>query len=46
MPAESGMAIIVVMHLDPSRESHIGEIFRSSTALDVVQVSEPHRLKP
>ena len=46
MRAESGMAIIVVMHLDPNRESHIGEIFRNSTALAVVEVSEPHPLRP
>src|SRR5713226_1389231 len=46
MPPESGMAIVIIMHLAPSRESHIAEIFRVSTAMDVVEVWAPQLLKP
>ncbi len=46
MPPQSGMAIVVVMHLDPDRESHIAKIFKTSTAMEVVQVSVPKRLEP
>ena len=45
LPSGSGIAIVIVMHLDPNRRSHIGEIFKTSTALDIVEVSEPQRLE-
>jgi len=34
------------MHLDPGRESHIAELFRAATEIDVVQVSEAQVLVP
>ncbi len=46
MPPDSGMAIVIIMHLAPSRESHIAEIFRASTTMEVVQVSAPRLLMP
>ncbi len=46
MPPQSGIAVVVIMHLDPSRESHIVEIFKTATDLDVVQVSAPTRVQP
>jgi two-component system, chemotaxis family, CheB/CheR fusion protein len=45
MPPDSGVAIVVVMHLDPSHESHIAEIFRAATEMTVKQVSAPERLE-
>jgi two-component system, chemotaxis family, CheB/CheR fusion protein len=46
MPAESGMAFVIVMHLDPASESHMAEIFQRSTSMPVVQVRESQRLAP
>jgi two-component system, chemotaxis family, CheB/CheR fusion protein len=37
MPPDSGVAIVAIMHLAPDRESHIAEIFRTSTAMTVLQ---------
>ena len=46
MPADTGMAIVIIMHLDPNRESRIAEIFRGSTSMEVTAVSSPQRLEP
>lgn len=45
MPADTGMAIIIVMHLDPTYESRIAEIFSRSTRLPVVQVQESQAIQ-
>ena len=45
MPAESGMAFVIVMHLDPSRESHIAEIFRTTTAMEVTQIVDKQTIE-
>jgi two-component system CheB/CheR fusion protein len=45
MPADSGMAIVIIMHLDPTRESRIAEIFRSNTEMTVVQALSPQLLE-
>lgn len=37
LPADSGAAFIVILHLDPTRSSHIAEILRSATQLPVVE---------
>jgi two-component system CheB/CheR fusion protein len=39
VPAESGMAYVVIMHLDPERKSRIAEILQDRTTLPVTQVS-------
>lgn len=46
VPPDSGMAFVVVLHLDPSRESHLPEILRAHTSLEVVQVNDPVRIEP
>ena len=46
VPAGNGMAFVLVMHLDPSHESHIAEILKTVTAMPVAQVSGQQRLKP
>ena len=46
VPASNGMAFVLVMHLDPSHESHIAEILRTITAMPVAQVSGQQRLEP
>lgn len=46
MPADSGMALIIVMHLDPSHESHIAELLNSVTAMQVVQAADEQAIEP
>lgn len=40
IPADSGMAWVVIMHLDPERESRIAEILQDRTSLPVRQVTD------
>lgn len=46
MPSDSGMAFVFVMHLDPTNESHMAEIFQRSTKMPVIQMVESQRLAP
>ena len=39
LPADPGMAFVVVLHLSPTHQSHASEIFQRSTSLKVTQVS-------
>jgi two-component system CheB/CheR fusion protein len=39
VPADSGMAYVVIMHLDPERESRIAEILQDRTPVPVTQVT-------
>lgn len=45
-PGDSGIAWIVVLHLDPTRASHIAEILQQHSRLQVAQASGSERLKP
>ncbi len=40
MPADCGMAFVLVQHLDPTHTSHTAELLRSHTQLSVVEVSD------
>lgn len=39
VPADSGLAFVVIMHLDPARESRMGELLQDRAAIPVTQVS-------
>ena len=41
VPADSGMAYVVIMHLDPERESRIAAILQDRAAIPVTQVTGP-----
>ncbi len=41
IPADSGMAFVVIMHLDPARESRIAELLQDRADIPVEQVSGP-----
>ncbi|HET7460405.1 MAG TPA: chemotaxis protein CheB [Longimicrobium sp.] len=41
VPPGSGMAWVVIMHLDPDRESRIAELLQDRTSLPVTQVTLP-----
>lgn len=40
LPNNTGMTFILVMHLDPSKESHLADILGRATQMPVVQISE------
>jgi chemotaxis methyl-accepting protein methylase/signal transduction histidine kinase/PAS domain-containing protein len=46
MPAESGMAFVVIMHLSPQHESHAAAILQTTTRMTVSQVTEVVRVEP
>ena len=46
MPADSGMAFVVIMHLAPNHESSLAHILQSRTAMPVVQVVERVEVAP
>ena len=39
LPADTGMAFVVITHLHPEHESHLAEILQTSTRMAVMQVS-------
>jgi two-component system, chemotaxis family, CheB/CheR fusion protein len=45
VPAESGMAFVVILHLDPARESRMTELLQARSAIPVTQVSERTRVE-
>lgn len=46
MPADSGWAFVVVLHLDPKRESEMARILSGRTSMPVVQVQDGMALAP
>ncbi|UDL89339.1 hypothetical protein LGH82_30465 [Mesorhizobium sp. PAMC28654] len=46
MPADSGCAFVVVLHLDPKRESEMANVLGARTAMSVVQVIDGMRIAP
>jgi two-component system CheB/CheR fusion protein len=46
IPADSGLAFVVVMHLAPDRESHLASILQPSVKVPVEQVAATVRLEP
>ncbi|MEH3087143.1 MAG: PAS domain S-box protein [Xylophilus ampelinus] len=45
MPARSGLAFVVVMHLSPEHESMLAEVLQRCTPMRVVQVQESVRIE-
>ncbi len=46
VPADSGLAFVVVVHLAPDQESHMAELLQPHVAFPVQQVSENALLEP
>lgn len=46
IPDKTGMAYVVVVHLDPSHESHMAELLQRHTPMRVRQVSRAMRVEP
>ncbi|HEX8847221.1 MAG TPA: CheR family methyltransferase [Pyrinomonadaceae bacterium] len=46
MPADNGMAFVVILHLSPEHESNLAGMLQRNTAMPVIQVREPEKVKP
>jgi two-component system, chemotaxis family, CheB/CheR fusion protein len=46
MPPDSGAAFVIVLHLDPTRESQMAHVLSSHTAMSVVQVVDDMQIAP
>jgi two-component system CheB/CheR fusion protein len=46
MPADSGMAFVVILHLSPEHESSLPELIQNRTTMPVAQVTEAVRVEP
>lgn len=46
LPADTGMAFVVVVHLSPEHESSLAEILQRSASIPVVQVADRVKLEP
>lgn len=46
VPADSGLAYVVVMHMAPDHDSHLVELLQSTTEIPIRQVTETVELEP
>jgi two-component system, chemotaxis family, CheB/CheR fusion protein len=46
LPAQSGMAFILIPHLDPTRESRMVELLAASSAMPVAPAADGQRIRP
>ena len=46
MPADSGLAFVVVVHLSPEHESSLASLLQNTTRMPVVQATEPVEVEP
>src|SRR5262245_33574323 len=46
MPADTGAAFVVIVHLDPDRRSELANIISSRTHMPVVQVQHREKIQP
>jgi two-component system, chemotaxis family, CheB/CheR fusion protein len=46
MPADSGAAFVLVLHLDPTRESQLSSILERHTAMPVAQIEDGMEVQP
>ena len=46
MPADTGMAFVVIMHLSPKHESHAATLLQATTEMPVTQVTQAVKVEP
>ena len=46
VPARSGAAYVVILHLSPTHDSKLAEVLQSSASIPVTQVTGPVRIEP
>ncbi|MBN6152244.1 PAS domain-containing protein [Xanthomonas sp. AmX2] len=45
LPADNGMAFVVILHLSPKHESSADQLLQRATRMPVVQVTEPRKIE-
>ena len=46
MPPDSGMGIVIIQHLEPSRKSLLAELMGKDTAMPVVEITDGMKVEP
>src|ERR1044072_7955840 len=46
VPANSGMAYVVILHLSPDHDSRLAEVLQGTTRMNVSQVTEKTHIEP
>jgi two-component system CheB/CheR fusion protein len=46
VPASTGMAFLIVQHLDPKQKSHMAELLAKQTAMPVAEAEEGRPVQP
>jgi len=46
VPAQSGLAFVIIQHLDPTHKGFLPELLRRSTALQVIEVKDRTKVEP
>jgi two-component system CheB/CheR fusion protein len=46
LPADSGMAFVLVLHLDPNHKGQVAEIIKNYTAMPVIEASDGVEIEP
>jgi two-component system CheB/CheR fusion protein len=46
MPADSGMAIVIIMHLDPLHKSQLSQVIQRYTAMPVIETTDGVAIEP
>ena len=46
IPADTGMAFVLVQHLSPDHKSMLAELLGKTTAMDVIEAKDGNRVKP
>jgi two-component system CheB/CheR fusion protein len=46
MPADSGMAFVIVMHLDPNHQGQIAELIQNYTSIPVTEATDGIQIEP
>src|SRR5688572_17162771 len=46
VPAGSGMAYVVILHLSPDYESRLAQVLQNATKMPVLQVNEQTKVEP
>jgi two-component system CheB/CheR fusion protein len=46
LPVHTGMALVLVQHLDPTHESHLTQVLARTTAMPVITVTDALRVEP
>src|SRR5215813_5668234 len=46
VPAKSGIAYVVILHMSPDHDSHLAQVLQTTTKMPVTQVNERVKVQP